>query len=103
MLTVNVCPVLNFLIFIYFSSQKRAHTHTHKHAHIRMHFTVTISTYAKFGLRKTFRNGTIAYPTEHLYSGRKITASLGNVTVRGEKRLKGQGGRTMANSLSEHV
>jgi len=39
----------------------------------------------------------------HLYSGRKITASLGNVTVRGEKRWKGQGGSTMAKSLSEHV
>jgi hypothetical protein len=27
-----------------------------------------------------------------VYSGRKITASLGNVTVRGERRWKGQGG-----------
>jgi hypothetical protein len=26
------------------------------------------------------------------YSGRKITTSFGNVTVRGEKRWKGQGG-----------
>jgi hypothetical protein len=34
------------------------------------------------------------------YSGRKITASLGNATVRGEKRWKGQGGSAMANSLS---
>jgi hypothetical protein len=30
------------------------------------------------------------------YSGRKITASLGNVTVRGENRWKGQGGSTTA-------
>jgi hypothetical protein len=37
------------------------------------------------------------------YSGRKITESLGNVTVRGEKRWKEQGGSAMANSLSEHV
>jgi hypothetical protein len=35
------------------------------------------------------------------YSGRKITASLGNVTVRGEKIWKGQGRSTMAKSLSE--
>jgi hypothetical protein len=35
-----------------------------------------------------------------MYSGRKITASFGNVTVRGEKRWKGQGGSKMANSLS---
>jgi hypothetical protein len=34
------------------------------------------------------------------YSGRKVTASFGNVTVRGGKRWKGQGGSTMANSLS---
>jgi hypothetical protein len=27
-----------------------------------------------------------------IYSGRKITESLGNVTVRGEKRWKEQGG-----------
>jgi hypothetical protein len=27
------------------------------------------------------------------YSGRKITESMGNVTVRGEKRWKGQGGK----------
>jgi hypothetical protein len=38
-----------------------------------------------------------------LYSGRKITESLGNVTVRGGKRWKEQGGSVMANSLSEHV
>jgi hypothetical protein len=37
------------------------------------------------------------------YSGRKITESLGNVTVRGGKRWKEQGESTMANSLSEHV
>jgi hypothetical protein len=37
------------------------------------------------------------------YSGRKITVSLGNVTVRGEKRWKGQGGSTTAKSLSERV
>jgi hypothetical protein len=37
------------------------------------------------------------------YSGRKITASLGKITVRGEKRWKGQGGSTTAKSLSEHV
>jgi hypothetical protein len=36
------------------------------------------------------------------YSGRKITESLGNVTVRGEK-WKEQGGSAMANSLSEYV
>jgi hypothetical protein len=35
-----------------------------------------------------------------LYSGHKVTASLGNVTVRGEKRWKGQGASMMANSLS---
>jgi hypothetical protein len=35
-----------------------------------------------------------------VYSGRKITASLGNVTVRGGKRWKGQGGSTTAKSLS---
>jgi hypothetical protein len=35
-----------------------------------------------------------------LYSGRNITESLGNVTVKGEKRLKGQGGSTMVKSLS---
>jgi hypothetical protein len=34
------------------------------------------------------------------YSGRKITASLGNVTVWGEKIWKEQGGSAMANSLS---
>jgi hypothetical protein len=34
------------------------------------------------------------------YSGRKITDSLVNVTVRGGKRWKGQGGSAMANSLS---
>jgi hypothetical protein len=37
------------------------------------------------------------------YSGRKITASLGNVTVRGEKRRKEQEGSVIVNSLSEHV
>jgi hypothetical protein len=37
------------------------------------------------------------------YSGRKITPSFGNVTVRGEKIWKGQGGSTTAKSLSEHV
>jgi hypothetical protein len=37
------------------------------------------------------------------YSGSKITASFGNVTVRGKKIWKGQGGSTMAKSLSEHV
>jgi hypothetical protein len=40
---------------------------------------------------------------EHSYNGRKITESFGNVTVRGEKRWKEQGGSAMANSLSEHV
>jgi hypothetical protein len=35
-----------------------------------------------------------------MYSGRRITDSLCNVTVRGEKRWKEQGGRAMANSLS---
>jgi hypothetical protein len=34
------------------------------------------------------------------YNGRRITASLGNVTVTGEKRWKGQGGSAMAKSLS---
>jgi hypothetical protein len=34
------------------------------------------------------------------YSGRKITASLGNVTVRGGKWWKGQGGSAMAKRLS---
>jgi hypothetical protein len=37
------------------------------------------------------------------YSGRKITESLGNVTVRGEKRLKEQEGSAIVNILSEHV
>jgi hypothetical protein len=36
-------------------------------------------------------------------TGRKITESLGNVTVRREKRWKEQGGSAMVNSLSEHV
>jgi hypothetical protein len=40
---------------------------------------------------------------DEAYSGRKITASLENVTVRGEKRWKEQGGSAIANSLSEHV
>jgi hypothetical protein len=34
-----------------------------------------------------------------VYSGRKITASLGNVTVRGEIRWKGQGGSKTAKCL----
>jgi hypothetical protein len=38
-----------------------------------------------------------------IYGGRKITASFGNVTVRGEKRWKAQGGSATAKSLSEHV
>jgi hypothetical protein len=37
------------------------------------------------------------------YTGRKITESLGNVTVRGEKRWKEQEGSAIANSPSEHV
>jgi hypothetical protein len=37
------------------------------------------------------------------YSGRKITESLGNVTVRGGKRWKEQEGSAIVNSLSEHV
>jgi hypothetical protein len=37
------------------------------------------------------------------HSGRKITASFGNVTVSGGKRYKGQGGSKVAKSLSEHV
>jgi hypothetical protein len=37
---------------------------------------------------------------QSVYSERKITTSLGNVTVRGGKRWKGQGGSTMAKSLS---
>jgi hypothetical protein len=41
--------------------------------------------------------------SDGIYSERKITASFGNVTIRGEKRWKGQGGNTMAKSLSEHV
>jgi hypothetical protein len=38
-------------------------------------------------------------------SGRKITASFGNVTVRAEKDVKGMGmgGSKMAKSLYEHV
>jgi hypothetical protein len=43
---------------------------------------------------------TVLYAWLSIYSGRKITASFGNVTVRGEKRWKGQGGSAMANSLS---
>jgi hypothetical protein len=38
-----------------------------------------------------------------MYSGRKITANLGNVTVRWGKTWKEQGGSKMAKSLSEHV
>jgi hypothetical protein len=38
-----------------------------------------------------------------LYSGRKIAASFGNVTVRGEIRWNGQGASKTAKSLSEHV
>jgi hypothetical protein len=38
-----------------------------------------------------------------VYSGSKITDCLGNVTVRGEKRWKEQGGSAIVNSLSEHV
>jgi hypothetical protein len=37
---------------------------------------------------------------ETTYSGRKINASFGNVTVRGGKRRKWQKGGAMANSLS---
>jgi hypothetical protein len=37
------------------------------------------------------------------YTGRKITASLGNVTIKEEKIWKGKGGSTAAKSLSEHV
>jgi hypothetical protein len=44
-----------------------------------------------------------AFKTKRSYSGRKITESLGNVTVRGAESWKEQGGRAMANSLSEHV
>jgi hypothetical protein len=36
-------------------------------------------------------------------SGREITESLGNVSVRGEKRFKEQEGSAIVNSLSEHV
>jgi hypothetical protein len=32
-----------------------------------------------------------------------LTESLGNVTVRGEKRWKEQGGSAIVSSLSEHV
>jgi hypothetical protein len=39
-------------------------------------------------------------PHKNKYSGRKITASLGKVTVRGEKRWIGQGGSTTAKCLS---
>jgi hypothetical protein len=45
----------------------------------------------------------VAYKFREIKVGRKITASFGNVTVRGEKRWKGQGGSMMAKSLSEHV
>jgi hypothetical protein len=37
----------------------------------------------------------------HLYSGRKITESLGNVTVRGEKMERARGERD--GQQSEHV
>jgi hypothetical protein len=47
--------------------------------------------------------GVLQLRGEPTYSGRKITARLGNVTVRGEKRWKVQGGSTMAKSQSEHV
>jgi hypothetical protein len=50
-----------------------------------------------------FVRGTGGIKQMGTYSGRKINASFGNVTVRGEKIWKGQGGRKMAKSLSEHV
>jgi hypothetical protein len=37
------------------------------------------------------------------YSGRKITESLGNVTVRGEKKKERARGSAMVSSLSQHV
>jgi hypothetical protein len=40
---------------------------------------------------------------DEAYSGRKITATLGNVTVRGEIRWKEQGGSAIVNNLSEPV
>jgi hypothetical protein len=40
---------------------------------------------------------------EPTYSGRKITESLGNVTVRRGKRWKEQEWSAIVNSLSEHV
>jgi hypothetical protein len=42
---------------------------------------------------------------KYRYSGRKINESLGNVTVRGGKKMEiaGGGGSEMAGSLSEHV
>jgi hypothetical protein len=54
----------------------------------------------KFGLLPIGKN--IVYENEcwEEYMDPKITESLGNVTVRGEKRWKEQVGSTMANSLS---
>jgi hypothetical protein len=54
----------------------------------------------QFPHNQTFLNRKLS---KRVYSGRKITASLGNVTVRGEKRCKEQGGSAIVNSLSEHV
>jgi hypothetical protein len=41
--------------------------------------------------------------TVAFYSGRKTTDSLGNVTVRGGKKMERTRGSAIVNSLSEHV
>jgi hypothetical protein len=48
-------------------------------------------------------NSFVTFSQIILYSGRKITDSLGNVTVRGEKGWKEQEASGIVNSLSEHV
>jgi hypothetical protein len=45
----------------------------------------------------------LPFAYEDMYSGRKITESLGNVTKTGEKRWKEQEWSAIVNSLSEHV
>jgi hypothetical protein len=58
---------------------------------------MTISRKKKKNLKKSLLQ------CHFIYSGCKITDSLGNVTVRGEKRWKEQEGSAIVNSLSEHV